>query len=102
MKNQVNYFEKVMMILRQLKEDHPDIDISKHYSLATDCGSFNLSDRELFLALQKHKNELDINTLSDRDLERVIEETDELFKEVEEEFDPLEDDDPWHRESEDY
>jgi hypothetical protein len=59
------------------------VDISKHYSLATDCGSFSLSDKELFVALQKHKNELDMNTLSDKDLEKVIDETDELFTEVE-------------------
>lgn len=85
MKNQVDYFEKVIKILRDLKKDHPDVEISKHYSLATDCGNFSLSDKELFLALQKHKSELDMNTLSDKDLDKVLQETDELFKEVESE-----------------
>jgi|SRR5688572_25646405 len=101
MKNQVNYFEKVMKIFRELKEEHPDIEISKHYALATDGGNFSLTDKELFLALQKHKGELDINTLSDKDLQKVIDETDELFKEVDD-IDPLEEDDPWHREEENY
>lgn len=81
MKNQVDYFEKVIKIMRELKKDHLDVDISKHYSLATDC-SFSLSDKELFKALQKHKSELDMNTLSDKDMEKVINETNELFTET--------------------
>jgi hypothetical protein len=82
MKNQV-YFEKIIKILKELKKDHPDVDVSKHYSLATDCSNFALSDKELYYALQKHKAELDMNTLSDKDLEKVIAETEDLFKEEE-------------------
>jgi hypothetical protein len=91
MKNQVDYFEKIIKILKDLKKDYPDVEVSKHYSLATDCSNFNLSDKELFHALQKHKSELDMNTLSDKDLDKVIAETDELFKEVESE----DEEDPW-------
>jgi hypothetical protein len=91
MKSQIDYFEKILKILKDLKKDHPDVEISKHYSLATDCNSFSLSDKELYLALQKHKSELDMNTLSDKDLEKVINETDELFKEIETE-------EPWDKE----
>jgi hypothetical protein len=90
MKAHTDYFEKVIKILKELKKDHPDVEISKHYSLATDASGFSLSDKELFLALQKHKNELDINTLSDKDLERIIGDTDELFSEVDPEDEDLE------------
>lgn len=90
MRNQVDYFDKVMKLIKDLKKDYPHVEISKHYSLATDCGSFSMSDKELFLALQKHKTELDMNTLSDNDLEKVIAETDDLFKEVE-----TDDEEPW-------
>jgi len=83
MKNQVDYFEKIIKILKELKKDYPDVDISRHYSLATDCATFTFTDKELFHALQKHKGELDMNTLSDKDMEKVIEETDDLFTEVE-------------------
>jgi len=93
MKNQVDYFEKIIKILKDLKKDHPDVEISKHYSLATDCGDFSMSDKELFHALQKHKSELDMNTLSDKDLDKVIAETDELFKEVESD----DEEDPWQK-----
>jgi hypothetical protein len=81
MKNQVDYFKKCIKILEELKTDYPDMDISQHYSLATDCGNF-LSDKELFLALQRHRGELDMNTLSNDDADKVIAETDELFREV--------------------
>ena len=74
----------MIKVLRELKKDHPHVEISKHCALATDS-NFDFTDRELFLALQKHKNELEMNTLSDKDLQRVIDETDELFKEIEEE-----------------
>lgn len=67
------------------------MEISKHCALATDS-NFNFSDKELYQALQKHKNELEMNTLSDKDLQRVIDETEELFKEVEEESEWTEDD----------
>lgn len=92
MKNQ-DYFDKVLKLFRDLKRDHPDVEISKHYALATDCGSFSLTDKELYLALQKHKAELDMNTLSNKDLERVIADTNELFQEIE-----PEDQDDWHPE----
>jgi hypothetical protein len=89
MRNQVDYFEKCMKILKELKQDYPDVDISKHYSLATDCGNF-LTDKELYQALQRHQGEMEMNTLSNDDTEKVIAETDELFREV----DP-EDEDTW-------
>jgi len=61
------------------------VEISKHYLLATDGSTFPLTDKELYYALGKHKSELDMNTLSTEDMEKVISETEELFKEVEEE-----------------
>lgn len=95
MKNQIDYFERIIKILKDLKKEYPDVEVSKHYSLATDCDNFSLSDKELYLALQKHKSELDMNTLSNKDLERVIDETDELFKEVDVE-------ESWDKEDYDY
>lgn len=93
MKNQVDYFEKIIKILKDLKKDYPHIEVSKHYSLATDCSNFSLSDKELYLTLQKHKSELDMNTLSDSDLDKVIGDTDELFKEVDPEDEDIPEDD---------
>lgn len=98
--NNVDYFEKIIKIFRDLKKDHPDVDISKHYCLATDCSGFTLTDKELYHALQKHKTELDMNTLSDSDMEKVIADTEELFKEVESEEDPWKGDSDWDLDNE--
>lgn len=87
MKNQVDYFEKIIKLLKELRKDHPDVELSKHYCLATDSGSFSMSDKELYQALQKYKTELDMNTLSNRDLEKVIDDAEDMFKEI--------DVDPW-------
>jgi len=70
------------------------VEISKHYLLATDNSTFPLTDKELYYALGKHKAELDMNTLSSQDLEKVISETEELFKEVESDDDWI-DEDPY-------
>ncbi len=94
MKNQVDYFDKAIRAFRDLKRDHPDVELSKHYLLATDSNTFPLSDKELYYALMKHKSELDMNTLSDDDLQRVIEETEDLFTEIEPDEEDEWDDDP--------
>lgn len=95
--NNVDYFERVIKLFRDLKSDNPDIDISKHYLLATSesNGTF-LTDKELYQCLQRHKTELDINTLSDKDLDKVITDTEELFKEVDVED---EEEEPWKGDS---
>lgn len=87
MTDKTNYFEKVIKLLKELNKDNPDVEVSKHISLATSEYSsiFSLSDKELFRALQKHKSELDMNTLSTKELERIIE--DDIFNEDEDEFD---------------
>lgn len=82
MKNQMDYFNKIQKIFTDLKKDHPDVELSKHYLLATDSSSYPITDKELCDALEKYKSELDMNTLSDKDLQKVIDETDELFEEV--------------------
>lgn len=82
-KNQVGYFEKIIKTLRELKEDYPQVEVSKHYSLATsEHGGFP-SDKDLYLALKNYQAEMSINTVSDKDLDKVIEDTDDLFSEIE-------------------
>lgn len=79
MKSQVDYFDRIIKIFKSLKKDHPDVELSKHYSLATcDHGDF-LSDKELFQCLQEHKTALDVNTLTIKDINKVIEDGEKLF-----------------------
>lgn len=91
MKN-CNYFEKTIQVLKDLKEKY-NLDMAKHISLATsDYGDiFTMSDKELFKALEKHKSELDIlNNIPENDIDLIILETEELFKEVDSEDEDLE------------
>lgn len=84
-KNQKDYLARIINILVDLKESNPDIEITKHLILATsDFNNFEMSDKELYESLVKHKTEMDINTLSQKDLEKVLEDTDEIFSEVDE------------------
>ena len=87
MADKTNYFDKIIKLLKELNRDNPDVDLSKHISLATSEYSsiFSLSDKELFRALQKHKSELDMNTLSTKELEKIIE--DDIFSEDTDEYD---------------
>lgn len=92
MRNQHDYFDRVIKVLKELKKDHPLAEISTHFILATDSDKYPITDKELYNALMKHKAELDMNTLPDSELEKVIEETDDLFTEVEpEDIEDLED-----------
>lgn len=83
MKNQNHYFDKIIKVLKELKKDNPDVELSKHLSLATSeyDSIFSLSDKELFTVLQKHQSELSMNTLSTKDLEKIISDTENFFKE---------------------
>lgn len=65
------------------------MEITRHYLLATDNNTFPITDKELYECLQKYKSELDLNTLSEEDLKKIIENP--LYEESEDEW---ENDDP--------
>jgi hypothetical protein len=76
---------QILLRLKDLKLDFPKQSICHHLSLATaDYGDiFKMDDEELLAALTKYKEELEINTVPDNELERIIEEgknLDILFK----------------------
>ena len=90
MKNQPDYFDKIIKVLKDLKKDHPNCEFSTHYILATGSDGWPITDGELYRSFIKYKSELDMNTLSDEDMEKVIKETDDLFREVDLEDEDLE------------
>ena len=80
-----NTHTRILLRLKDLKLDFPDQSICHHLSLATaDYGDiFKMDDDDLLAALDKYKMELEINTVPDNELERIIEEgknLDILFK----------------------
>lgn len=83
--NQENYFEKCMKTLKELKRDYPNSGIGKHITLAMfDYNdTFGITDREFSFALEKYQAELELNTVSDKDIENVLLETDKIFEDFE-------------------
>lgn len=72
---QVNYCLLVVKILNRLNKAHPTYNIGKHISTAIDDSDiWGVSDKELFLALQKYELELNM------DVNHVDEEIDDIIK----------------------
>ena len=86
--NQINYFEKIVKILKELKKDYPTSTLGKHIALAMyDYQDvFSVTDREFSFALEKYQAELEINTVSDKEIEDIERTTEELFKEVDRDY----------------
>lgn len=80
MKNPVDYFEKIIQILKELRLAYPKMTLSQHITLATcDEGDF-IPDKTLYSCLLEHQSDLElIEDLKDFDIEK---ETEEIFKEI--------------------
>ena len=76
---------KILLRLKDLHIAFPKLSICHHLSLATtDFGDiFRMEDTELLESLDKYKAELEMNTVPDTELDRIIEEgknLDTLFR----------------------
>lgn len=82
MSTRKDYFDKIVKLLKELKADNQDVELTKHLALATSehDSLFDLSDKELYTALRKHKNEMEMNTLTIKDLEMII--SDDVFDDL--------------------
>jgi hypothetical protein len=70
-----NPYTQILLILKDLKLEHPGYPISQHISLALSEDEISgLGDEEFFKCLQKYKDELELNTVPDKDIEKIIEE----------------------------
>jgi len=81
MKNQTDYFDKIIKVLKDLKKDHPNVEVSRHYLLATDNNTFPLSDKDLYDYLIKYRSELYMNTISDEEILDLINNPEKLYTE---------------------
>lgn len=81
MKNQVQYLEKIIRLLRTLKKDDPNKDISSIISLSTDCKGLFLTDKELYESLKEYQYMLDTDytNLDRKDILEILEDTEGIF-----------------------
>lgn len=73
---QPNYYGRILVILHRLKELYPAYNMGRHLSTILDEEGdiWGISDKTLFLELQKYKKQLEIDTSphDDRELESII------------------------------
>lgn len=75
MSRKPNYFKKIITLLNELHRRFPQQNIGKHVATAIDGSDlWALSDKDLFLALQSYKEELEIASpfTDDDQLQEII------------------------------
>ncbi len=84
MKNQ-DYLERIIKLLKSFKKDYPDFDISQIISMSTDCKNFCMTNKELYNSIEEYKDILDtdVTSLGRKDILEILEETEDLFQEIE-------------------
>jgi hypothetical protein len=83
-------YNQAIHTLMDLKKEHPHHTLGQH--IATALGDYgdvwSVSDKEFAFALEKYKAELEFNTVSDEEVDRIMKDAqnlDTLFQEEEEE-----------------
>lgn len=71
-----NYFNKVINILKELKTKYPSYEVGRHISSATSDYKdiWDLSDKELYFALQKYELKELVNDPMREDVSKILEE----------------------------
>lgn len=69
-----DYHDEIIRALQDLHTLYPNQNTGRHLSMALseygDCWA--MSDKELLFALQKYSAELDINTVDDSEIQKII------------------------------
>ena len=88
MGKKVTHFGQIIHLLQELKKEHPGYHLGQHLSTALgDYGDlWGMTDKEMLFALEKYKAELEFNTVSDEEVDRIMKDAqnlDKLFQEEE-------------------
>jgi hypothetical protein len=69
----INYHRKIIQILERLHKAHPTYNVGKHLSTALDGSDmWGISDKEIFMSLQKYEIELNMDVEHEEDVEDII------------------------------
>ena len=84
MSKKTSEYNQAIHILLELKKLYPTYTMGSHLSFAlSEYGDvWGLTDKELVFALEKYKTELEMDTVQDRDIDKIIkggENLDKLF-----------------------
>ena len=76
-----DFYNRTLVSFTQLKKDYPSTSLGRHIELAFGDYSnlMSVTDKELSEALNKYISELEFNTVSDKDIDEIIKDGEELF-----------------------
>jgi len=82
-------YGQIVQLLIELKDDYPSYSLGQHLSTALgDYGDlWGVSDKEIAFALEKYKTELECNTVSDEEVDKIVKDAENLDKLFQEEED---------------
>ncbi len=69
-----NYHADILKVFKELHTQYPSQNIGRHISMAfADYGDiWGISDKEFLFGLEKYKSELDMNTVPDSDIQKIL------------------------------
>lgn len=84
-------YNQAIQILQDLKKEYPNYSLGQHLSTALgDYGDiWGITDKELVFALEKYKTEMEMNIVSDAEVDRIVKDAqnlDKLFQDEEEDY----------------
>lgn len=66
-------YEKILGVLVELKESHPNCSMGRHLATALEPNTWSMTDAEVLHALQKYKSRLSMDVFhSDSDIDKII------------------------------
>jgi len=85
-------YNQAVQILHDLKKEYPNNTLGQHIATALwDYGHIcNITDKEFVFALEKYKVEMELNIVSDSEVDKIVkdaENLDILFRDEEEDYD---------------
>jgi len=89
-KQKVDYFKKIIEILKELKAQYPSYTLGKHISTALDDYGdiWGLSDKEIHFAFTKYKAQMTMDVpheTDEKELQRILKDGMNLSLDIEEE-----------------
>lgn len=87
-KNKPAAYNQAIHLLQDLNKSYPTYTLGQHISTAlSDYGdAWGISDKEFLFALEKYQAELEYNTVSDAEVDKIVKDAqdlDKLFKDEE-------------------
>lgn len=84
-------YNQAVQILHDLKKEYPNYSLGQHIATALEAYGdiWGITDKEFVFALEKYRTELELNIVSDAEVDKIVRDAqnlDTLFQEEEEDY----------------